>query len=266
MADLERIEQRLAAVERTVTGDDVDLTELGKVAERLEELETVRAQLEDLSERVAALEADVEALGGYASEVDSVNTDVERQAYAAFATVDRLEERIDEVDDRLETVEATDHVTSASNDEGSGVGAAEAAKTTQDETDGTVAGSDGTAAESNAPSAAADSTSEAATSDSTNGSMGPFIPAEANETPEGGAATDEPSLTAAVRRAERDGADATENADRTSADDADRPFDGSTDRSSVDGLFEGTGAADDPEQASDDDDGGFIDALRAKLS
>lgn len=226
MTDIERIEQRLTAVERTVTGDDVDLSELGRLTEFIDELETVESQLDDLSERVASLEADVEALGGYASEVDSVNTDVERQAYAAFAAVDRLEERVDEIGERVEDIEATESAAAAP--------------------DGPDPGTEASPAD-------ADESTEIATTDGGEGSMGPFVPATANEAAESRTGTDDgPSLTEAVQHEENGDGGATDT----------------TDQSSVDELFDGTETTDEPEQSSDADeeDGGFIDSLRAKLS
>lgn len=246
MTDIERIEQRLTAVERTVTGDDVDLSELERVAERIDELEAVEARLEDLSERVASLEAEVEALGGYAAEVESVNTDVERQAYAAFATVDRLEEHVEEIGDRVEDLEEREPPGPVARDDAGGERAVDAAGAADAPGTADVTGSAG-----------ATGSGEVATTDGGEGSMGPFVPATPDEEPaaDGGSAADAtadsgPSLTEAVRNEENGDGEST------------------TDRSSVDELFEGTEESDEAEGSSDgsDDDGGFLDALRAKLS
>lgn len=60
----------------------------------------IESRLETLEGRVADLEATIQAVDGYVSHAQSVNEAVERQADAAISTVDRLE-------DRLETVEET---------------------------------------------------------------------------------------------------------------------------------------------------------------
>jgi len=101
VTDLERIEQRLAAVERTVVDGDHDLEELADVSALTDDVRELESTVEEFSSRLAEVEADLESLGGYVSNVDSVNEDVQQQAFAAMATVDRLEERLDGLDDRV---------------------------------------------------------------------------------------------------------------------------------------------------------------------
>ncbi len=94
MPDRERLDRRLRAVERTLTGDDHDLDALqqrGDLARRVEELEE---QLDSAQRRIDELEAATQALRGYVGNVRSVNEDVEQRADAAVAAVDRLEARL----------------------------------------------------------------------------------------------------------------------------------------------------------------------------
>jgi len=101
MPDRERLDRRLRAVERTLTGDDHDLDALqqrGDLARRVEELEE---QLDSAQRRIDELEAATQALRGYVGNVRSVNEDVEQRADAAVAAVDRLESRLaDDAADR----------------------------------------------------------------------------------------------------------------------------------------------------------------------
>lgn len=106
MTDVERIEQRLSAVERTLTGEiDIDAERLQEVLALSAEVETLESRIDGLEERIADLEGDVQSVGGYLSEVDSVNEDVERQALSAVATVDRLEERVDELEESVHRID-----------------------------------------------------------------------------------------------------------------------------------------------------------------
>ncbi|WP_135667310.1 DUF7310 family coiled-coil domain-containing protein [Halorhabdus rudnickae] len=95
MTDIERIEQRLSAVERTVTGEiDIDAERLQAVLALSGDVEDIEDRLEALEKRIATIEADVQSIGGYYSEVESVNEEVERHALSAVAAVDRLEDRV----------------------------------------------------------------------------------------------------------------------------------------------------------------------------
>lgn len=261
MTDIERIEQRLAAVERTVTGDDFDLEELRQLSEFVDELEAVRDRLDDLAERVADVEGDVEALGGYASEVESVNTDVERQAYAAYATVDRLEDRIDEVETRLGTIEATDDSGSPTDGRsGTATGDAAASPTSGPADDG--------------PSRSRHEASDPRDGDA-QGEFGPFVPATADGGPNAtdgsqGAST---SVAEAVAKEEKEEKEAgpEPGAGRASNEATGNRTPGAggetADRESVDQLFDATTADDaDASTPDDGDDDGILASLRAKLS
>ncbi|MFD1634805.1 DUF7310 family coiled-coil domain-containing protein [Haloplanus ruber] len=91
------LEQRVDALERALTDGrtaDVDgLSEAAELAERLDELE---ATVETIDDRVAELEAGVQALRGFVGGVDAVDEAVERRANAAIARVERLETEVRE--------------------------------------------------------------------------------------------------------------------------------------------------------------------------
>ncbi|NHN40936.1 hypothetical protein G9C85_04705 [Halorubellus sp. JP-L1] len=98
MTDIDRIEERLTAVERTVVDGDYELDELADVAALADQFEEVEERLAEVEDRLAKLEGRSQALGGYVSNVQSVNDDVADQASAALATVDRLEDRLAELE------------------------------------------------------------------------------------------------------------------------------------------------------------------------
>ncbi|AQL42162.1 hypothetical protein BV210_05300 [Halorientalis sp. IM1011] len=111
MTDIERIEQRLAAVERTVVDGDFELDELADVAALAEDVERIESRLEELERRVADLEGSAQAVEGYVSNIEAVNDDVERRADAAIAAVDRLERRVDELDAETRAAAGSDGAT-----------------------------------------------------------------------------------------------------------------------------------------------------------
>lgn len=84
----ETIEERLAAVERALTEDDDPAARSHGPAttDRVDDLE---ADLCELTDRVAELEAATQALRGYVGNVRSVNTEVEQQAEAALSKAER---------------------------------------------------------------------------------------------------------------------------------------------------------------------------------
>jgi len=92
----DRLEERVAALERTITDGHADdgLPDAGRMDVRLDELE---ATVDDVDDRVAELDAAVEALRGFAGGVQAVDEAVERRADAAVARVDRLEAELAEV-------------------------------------------------------------------------------------------------------------------------------------------------------------------------
>ncbi|AXG09927.1 DUF7310 family coiled-coil domain-containing protein [Haloplanus rubicundus] len=89
----DRLEERVAALERTITDGHADdgLPEAARMDARLDELE---ATVGDIEARVAELDAAVQALRGFAGGVRAVDEAVERRADAAVARVDRLESEL----------------------------------------------------------------------------------------------------------------------------------------------------------------------------
>ena len=81
----DRIEARLSAVERAVTGNDARPVDAAPGAEATAERERLESRLDDLEERVAELEAATQAVRGYAGAVRAVNREIERRADLALA-------------------------------------------------------------------------------------------------------------------------------------------------------------------------------------
>lgn len=83
--DDDRLEQRLRAVERAITGTDDAVADLGDEANASAEREALSTRLDDLEARVEELEAATQAIRGYVGSVRSVNQAVERRADLALA-------------------------------------------------------------------------------------------------------------------------------------------------------------------------------------
>jgi uncharacterized protein YoxC len=81
----DRIESRLRAVERAVTGSDARPADVAAAAEATAERERLESRIDDLEERVAELEAATQAVRGYVGSVRAVNREVERRADLALA-------------------------------------------------------------------------------------------------------------------------------------------------------------------------------------
>ena len=92
----DRLEERVAALERTITDGHADggLPDAARMDARLDELE---ATVDDVDDRLAELDAAVQALRGFAGGVRAVDEAVEQRADAAVARVDRLEAELAEV-------------------------------------------------------------------------------------------------------------------------------------------------------------------------
>ena len=87
----DRIEARLRAVERAVTGSDARPADAAAKAEATAERERLESRLDELEERVAELEAATQAVRGYAGAVRAVNREVERRADLALARATEAE-------------------------------------------------------------------------------------------------------------------------------------------------------------------------------
>lgn len=89
--DIDSLETRLAAVERTLTDGDTAVAKLEDAERVHQRLEAIEGTLEDLADRVSELEAASRALRGYAGGIQAVNEDVERRADLALAKVETIE-------------------------------------------------------------------------------------------------------------------------------------------------------------------------------
>ncbi|WP_123619883.1 hypothetical protein [Halorubrum sp. CSM-61] len=81
----DRLEERLRAVERALTGTDDAVADLGDEATASAEREELSTRLGDLEARVEELEAATQAIRGYVGSIRSVNQAVERRADLALA-------------------------------------------------------------------------------------------------------------------------------------------------------------------------------------
>lgn len=100
------LEARLDAVERALTDDDTDLTDLRETADAVSEASDLEARVADLESRVDELEAGLQAVRGYAGNVRAVNREVERRASAALAKAEALEATVEEGSPAESTVPA----------------------------------------------------------------------------------------------------------------------------------------------------------------
>ena len=105
MTDIDRLEQRLSAVERVVVDGDVTLEELSELTSLHETVAQLEERIEEQDRRIADLEASVQSIEGYVGNVESINDGVERQAASAVATVDRLERRLDKLEVEVNDLE-----------------------------------------------------------------------------------------------------------------------------------------------------------------
>ena len=108
MTRLDQLEERLAALERTVAERDFGSETAdgpGTPPSVLEDVKGLRDDVDRIEDRLADLEGQLQALSGFATNVESVNEDVERQADVAIAAVDRVEDHLTRLDQRVATIE-----------------------------------------------------------------------------------------------------------------------------------------------------------------
>lgn len=79
------LDERLRAVERTLTDTDRDLTAIADAAERTDRIERLEDRSDRLQHRLEELESAVESVRGYVGQIKAVNREVERRANAALA-------------------------------------------------------------------------------------------------------------------------------------------------------------------------------------
>lgn len=93
MDDGRSLRERVDALERAVTDGHTDdgLPDAARTAARVDDLE---ATVEEMDDRLAELEAAMQALRGFAGGVRAIDDAVERRANAAVARVDRLESEV----------------------------------------------------------------------------------------------------------------------------------------------------------------------------
>ena len=95
MSDADALDRRLSAVERALTEEESDLTDLRDAAELTREVERLAARLDAAEQRLDELDAATQALRGYVGNVRTVNQSVERRADAALAKAESLEAALD---------------------------------------------------------------------------------------------------------------------------------------------------------------------------
>ncbi|WP_460561446.1 DUF7310 family coiled-coil domain-containing protein [Halorubrum pallidum] len=100
-----RLDERLRAVERALTGSDAAVSDIADGAEATAERREIGSRLSDLETRVEELEAATQALRGYVGAVRAVNAEVERRADLALARTSR-----EQVRDAADTVDPMDPV------------------------------------------------------------------------------------------------------------------------------------------------------------
>lgn len=102
MSDIDRIEHRLAAVERVVVDDERTFDDIAELAALSDAVERLEKRLEDHERRIAEIDGTTQSVEGFVNNVQRVNENVEQQANVALATVDRLEKRVDDLEAQLE--------------------------------------------------------------------------------------------------------------------------------------------------------------------
>lgn len=90
------LEDRLAAVERTLTDDEHAPADLSAPAALETRIETVESRLDDIESRLADAEGTVAALRGHADDGRSVDRETEQVAQRALATAREAKRRLDE--------------------------------------------------------------------------------------------------------------------------------------------------------------------------
>jgi len=88
----DRLDERLSAVERALTGSDATVADLGDGAAAAAEREALESRVAEVESRVEELEAATQAIRGYVGSIRAVNREVERRADLALARASRGED------------------------------------------------------------------------------------------------------------------------------------------------------------------------------
>jgi chromosome segregation ATPase len=107
-SDPDRLDERLQAVERALTGSDAAVADLGDDAAAAAEREALESRVADLESRVEELEAATQAIRGYVGSIRAGNREVERRADLALARASRGEDDTVPSDAALDAAVPTD--------------------------------------------------------------------------------------------------------------------------------------------------------------
>lgn len=105
MTNKNQIEQRLTAVEQTVSSGTYDTDTRSELVDAIERLDELESRMERIESRLATIEGKTEWAESYMWNIESANEDLKEQANVAVASVDRLERRLVEIE------QLTDHST-----------------------------------------------------------------------------------------------------------------------------------------------------------
>jgi ABC-type transporter Mla subunit MlaD len=100
------LDARLDAVERALTDENADLSDLRETTAALDDLDALESRVTEIETRLDELEAGLEAVRGYAGNVRAVNREVERRASAALAKAETLENAVEQPPNSTETTSA----------------------------------------------------------------------------------------------------------------------------------------------------------------
>jgi len=108
MDRIEQLEQRVAAIERTVVDGEHTIDELDDLETLLRAVDKLTSDVEAMEQRLLKLESGLEALEGCVGNIQSVNESVEQQAGVAIVSAKRAEHRVDTISEVIdvETIQA----------------------------------------------------------------------------------------------------------------------------------------------------------------
>ncbi|WP_435074964.1 DUF7310 family coiled-coil domain-containing protein [Halorubrum sp. HHNYT27] len=107
-SDVDRLDERLQAVERALTGSDTAVADIGDSAAATAEREALAERVTDLESRVEELEAATQSIRGYVGSVRAVNREVEQRADLALARASRADGDAVPIESALDAAVPTD--------------------------------------------------------------------------------------------------------------------------------------------------------------